>query len=436
MQLRGDKHQDDGDDDDDDEGEDQVGAKFLNMLANEVQQFTSMPMNMGLRKVDLAHKVACVAQSIAFECSTREDLLRYVSEIKSFTTDLGVESGLASFVCHDIANMLPAWLQQRYAKTSPDCEHDVHIDKTNLCANPPQRTDMCTLSTPLPLLASDVEGTEGTVAQHDLDISVLRPTHDVESFATPSRNSSLLKLPAPASTACLKRVPLEAPAWENDCECQHEVDPPAHPHHLPVAAPSAWHNDCERNAEAAPSTCSKQVPAPVPNADIDATCRRNEGPTPQLTAPTEPGPTKMANRQPKHLKQLAKNMARPDVVAHAASSRAVDFDGELQQALADSLAENRGVQAEEAQEYVSLQQEAAKRGMTLKKVLGDGLCQWRALAECINAERNAAVVNHVTLRNQIVQHLEGRLTDWIEFLVAADDGTPQAYLNEIANGMR
>jgi hypothetical protein len=43
---------------------------------------------------------------------------------------------------------------------------------------------MCTLSTPLPLLASDVEGTEGTVAQHDLDISVWHPTHNVESFAT------------------------------------------------------------------------------------------------------------------------------------------------------------------------------------------------------------------------------------------------------------
>ena len=82
-------------------------------LLNAITHHKCVPVALGSGKVSLEDKVACVLHSMSFECSDLRALQSHLSNIISWTTDLGTESKLPSFHTAGLANVLPCYMSQQ-----------------------------------------------------------------------------------------------------------------------------------------------------------------------------------------------------------------------------------------------------------------------------------------------------------------------------------
>lgn len=82
-------------------------------LLNAITHHKCVPVALGSGKVSLEDKVECVLHSMSFECSELRALQSHLSNIISWTTDLGTESKLPSFHAAGLANVLPRYMSQQ-----------------------------------------------------------------------------------------------------------------------------------------------------------------------------------------------------------------------------------------------------------------------------------------------------------------------------------
>ena len=91
----------------------------LGRIAGKFSVHTYTPVVIGSGYANLSHKVAACLHAFMLHCGNVDALRRHVETYASWTTDLGTESGFSDYRCHDIANLLPVWMQR------PALEHDL-----------------------------------------------------------------------------------------------------------------------------------------------------------------------------------------------------------------------------------------------------------------------------------------------------------------------
>ena len=107
------------------------------------------PSALGLRRTNLAHKAAALVHSIALETNhSLESLEAELSNVVSFTTDLGTEAGIPDFRCMSALELMPSWMRQPYETIEPDLaaettepadavpEADIQVDEQAVADDP------------------------------------------------------------------------------------------------------------------------------------------------------------------------------------------------------------------------------------------------------------------------------------------------------------
>ncbi len=89
-------------------------------LHDNLRHRTQVPVALGLRKADLPSKVSAFLHSALLECPSLVALQKYLASFVSFTTDLGVEVGLAGFYALTLEGVLPVWMRQVRQEFVPD----------------------------------------------------------------------------------------------------------------------------------------------------------------------------------------------------------------------------------------------------------------------------------------------------------------------------
>ena len=117
-----------GDDDDGSRSDDdalvaaEAVAAHQSFLFQALRRHDHPPSAMGKGTVQLADKVGALLQAWALECEDSESLSAFLNSFHSFTSDLGVEIGIADFRCVDTGSLLPVWMRRL------DLSVDVDID--------------------------------------------------------------------------------------------------------------------------------------------------------------------------------------------------------------------------------------------------------------------------------------------------------------------
>ena len=97
---------------------------LASFLRRALQMHVHVPTSVGLGASNLTHKTQALLHSIGMECSTAHDLKRYLQGVVSWTSDLGVESGLSQ-VHLRTSELLPDWWCWQWAM-----DHDGEGDQS------------------------------------------------------------------------------------------------------------------------------------------------------------------------------------------------------------------------------------------------------------------------------------------------------------------
>ena len=89
-------------------GDDETILELLSVLHMQVRAHTFIPVALATSRADLSKKAQAVVHMLAMEARSWQALQMTLSNIISFTSDLGTESRLAGFGC-SLKSVVPSW---------------------------------------------------------------------------------------------------------------------------------------------------------------------------------------------------------------------------------------------------------------------------------------------------------------------------------------